>query len=189
MIGKLKGILAEVDNNIGLVGTTGGVFYRVFLTPNLLDKHKVNDKIELYTYLQVREDALVLFGFKTKGEYDFFKMLLSVSGVGPKTAYSVVSFASIDGILKAIKENNTDYLTQIPGLGRKTSVKIIVELSQKLNEEIKLEKMYFSEEDKNVIDALVALGFKSHEAKKVLGKLPKNIALEEKVRQALKLIK
>ena len=96
MIGKLKGKLVEVDKNIGLIETSGGVFYQVYLPPALLTTTYSLQPIELYTYLQVRDDALVLFGFETKKQHDFFLLLLTVSGVGPKTAFNVISFVKLD---------------------------------------------------------------------------------------------
>ncbi len=187
MIGKIKGILSEIEGNVGLIETAGGIYYQVYITPTLLGKNKPPYKVNLYTYLQVREDALVLFGFETKKEYDFFKLLLGVSGVGPKTAFSVISFTGVGDLVEAIKQNNSDIFVKIPGLGKKTALKIILELSQKFSTEFKLEKMYMSEDDKTVVDALVSLGFKTLEAKNILNKLPKNITLEEKIREGIKL--
>ena len=186
MIGKLKGKLVEVDGNVGLIETSGGVFYQVYLPPSLLSKIEHLSPIELYTYLQVRDDALVLFGFETKQQHDFFKLLLSVSGVGPKTAFSVISFVSLDSLVSCMKNNDVDVLTRVPGLGRKTAMKIILELSTKLKSEFDIKNMVMSEEDKTVIDALVSLGYKSHEAKKLLSKLPKNLSIEEKIKESLK---
>lgn len=187
MIGKLKGKIVEVEANRALLETNGGVFYEVFVTPSLLNKEKIPFEVELYTYLQVREDALVLFAFQTKQEYTFFKLLLSVPGVGPKTAYSVISFSKINEMIQAVKDNDSDYFTKVPGLGKKTAMKIILELSQKLETDFKFEKMYMSEDDKTVIDALVSLGFKSIEAKKLLAKIPKGLSLEEKISQGIRL--
>jgi len=186
MIGKIKGKLVEVDSNIGLIETASGVFYRVNLTPFILTNFKLDELLDIYTYLQVRDDALVLYGFSTKKEYDFFKLLLGVSGVGPKTAYGVISFSKIDELIAAVKDNNSDYFSKIPSLGKKTAMKIILELSQKLESEFQLAKMYLSEEDKIVVDALVSLGFKSAEAKKILTKIDKNLSLEDKIKIALK---
>ncbi len=189
MIGKLKGILQEVENTTGLIETSGGVSYLVFLTPSFLKKNRVGGKVEIYTFFHVREDAQVLFGFEAKEENDFFKMLLTVPGVGPKTAYSIISFQTIALTLKAVKENDSDLLTSVPGLGKKTALKIILELSQKLNQEFSFEKMYLSDEDKTVVEALMSLGYRSGEAKKLLPKIPKKLTVEEKVQAALKLIK
>lgn len=189
MIGKLKGILSEIDGNIALIETKGGVFYSSYITPNILSKTKVGSAVEFYTYLQVREDALTLFSFETKDEQSLFDLLLTVPGVGPKTAYLVISYAKVDELIQAVKENNIDFFSRIRGLGKKTAMKIILELSQKLKQEFELKKMYLSEEDRTVVDALVALGFKSHDATNVVSKLPKKLDIEEKIKEALKTIK
>lgn len=185
MIGKLKGKLVGVDKNIGLIETAGGVFYQVFLTPSLISLIPPNSPIELYTYLQVRDDALILFGFETKQQHDFFLLLLSVSGVGPKTAYLVISFLKIEEITKSVFENNIEILTQVPSLGRKTAMKIILELSSRLKTDFDMKNMILSDEDKTVIEALVALGYKASEARTIFSKLPKNLTVEEKIKKAL----
>lgn len=188
MIGKIKGRLVEIDNNIGLVETGCGIFYQVYLPPSLIT-FKLPCPIEVYTHLQVKEDAFILFGFASKKELNFFKMLLTVPNVGPKTAFAIVSYSKIDQLISAIKKNDIDFFTQIPGLGKKTAMKIILEISQKLESEFQLEKMYLTDEDKMVIDALVSLGFKSSEVKKIIPKLSKDLSLEEKIKEALKMIK
>lgn len=186
MIGKIKGIIKEVDSNVGLIETTGGVFYQVFLTPELLkEKGKL---LEIYTYLQVRDDALVLFGFSQKKQLDFFKMLLTVSGIGPKTAFTVVSFSDVENLIKAIKEKNTSFLTDIPGLGKKTGLKILVELSSKIGDSFQKEDLILSDEDKLVVDALLSLGYKTYEIKKALTKVDKKLKVEEKIKAVLKIL-
>lgn len=187
MIGKIKGKLIELEGNVGLIETESGVSYEVNLTPTLISSHELNKSLELYTYFQVRDDAQVLFGFKTRKEQNLFKLLIFVSGVGPKIAFTVVSFSKENELIKAIKMNDVNFFSRIPGLGKKTAMKIILELSQKLQSEFKMEKMYLSEEDKTVVDALVSLGFKSQEAKKIMARLPKNLSVEEKIRQGLRL--
>lgn len=186
MIGKLKGKLIEVSGNIGLVETIGGVCYEVFITPKIISNYQSLKSIELYTYLQVREDALILFGFETKKEYDFFKLLLAVSGVGPKTAFAIISFINVDSIISAIKKNDVEVLTQIPGLGKKTAMKIILELSSKLKTDFDIKNIVLDENDKTFIEALISLGYKSQEAKKILTKIPKNLPVEEKIKIALR---
>lgn len=186
VIGKLKGSLVEVDGNVGLVETNSGVFYRVYLPPSLLSS-PLPSSLEVYTYLQVREDAFVLYGFRSKKEYDFFTLLLAVSGVGPKTAFSIVSFSPIDALLIAVKDNNIEYFSRIPGLGKKTAMKIILELSQKLKTEFKMEQMDLSEEDKTVIEALVSLGFKSQEARQAVSTLSRDLSVEQKITETLRL--
>lgn len=186
MIGKIKGLLSEIDSTTGLIETPSGVFYKVFLPTSLL-LVQTPIKVELYTYLQVREDALVLFGFEHKRDHDLFIMLLSVSGVGPKTAYTVSSNSKPDALIQAVRENNIDYFTKIPGLGKKTAMKILLELSQKMKGEFQLEKMYLSEDDTTVIDALVSLGFKSQDARNILSKIPKELSVEEKIKEGIKI--
>lgn len=186
MIGKLKGKLVEVDKNIGLIETSGGVFYQVFLPTSLTAPTSLNSLIEFYTYLQVRDDALILFGFETKQQNDFFKLLLTVSGVGPKTAFSVISHISLDLLVKSVQSNDVNAFTQVPGLGRKTAMKIILELSSRLKTDFDMKNMILSDEDKTVIEALVALGYKASEARTIFSKLPKNLSVEEKIKEALK---
>lgn len=194
MIGKLKGKLVEVDKNIGLIETSGGIFYQVFLPPSLLSNFQVLDlsssiyhpsSIEIYTYLQVRDDALVLFGFETKQQHDFFLLLLTVPGVGPKTAFSVISYVPLDSLIKFVKSNDVDSFTQVPGLGRKTAMKIILELSSKFKTDFDMKNMVLSDDDQTVISALISLGYKSYDAKKIISKLPKNLSVEEKIKKAL----
>jgi Holliday junction DNA helicase RuvA len=185
MIGKLKGKLVEVDRNIGLIETSGGVFYQVFLPTSLVAKHQLSANIEIYTYLQVRDDALVLFGFETKAQHDFFLLLLTVSGVGPKTAFTVISSLKVEEIIRAVTTNEVDSL-KVPGLGRKTAMKIILELSSKLKTDFDMKNMVMSDDDQTVVSALVSLGYKSYEAKKLVSKLSKHLSVEEKIKEALK---
>lgn len=186
MIGKIKGTLSEIDGNSALIETSSGVFYEVFLTPSLL-LTPLGEQIEIYTYLQVREDAQILFGFKEKKEHSLFKILLSVSGIGPKTAFGIISRTQPEALFKAVSQNDLSYFSKIPGLGKKTAMKLMLELSQKLNQEFQLEKMYTSEDDKLVIDALSSLGFRSVDAKKILSQLPNDLSVENKISQAIRL--
>lgn len=185
MIGKIKGKLIELDGNIGLIETQSGVSYEVFLPTSVLTINKLNTVFEIYTYLQIRDDAHVLYGFQAKKEHVLFKLLTTVPGVGPRTAFTIISFAKEQELITAVKGNDVSFFSEIPGLGKKTAMKIILELSQKLDSEFQLEKMYMSEDDKTVVDALVSLGFKAHDAKKILSKLSKTLTLEEKIREAL----
>lgn len=182
MIGKLKGILSEINGNVGLIETSGGVFYQVYLTNSHVAP---KSPIEIYTYLQVRDDALVLFGFETKAQHDFFLLLLTVPGVGPKTAFNVIKFVSLDSLVSLVKNNDVNGFTKVPGLGRKTAMKIILELSTKLKTNFDMKNMVLSDEDQTVIQALVSLGYKSSEAKTIFSKLPKNLSVEEKIKKAL----
>ena len=186
MIGKITGTLLEIDGNTGLIDTSSGLAYLVYLPIGLLSKMTVGSPISVYTYLQVREDAHVLFGFETKDAYRLFTLLLTVPGVGPKTAYSIIAASSVADLVHAIQGNNVSFLTNIPGLGRKTAMKILLELAQKLHSEFDMATMQVSEEDKTILDALQTLGFKSADAKKVIAKLPKDKSIEDKMREAIR---
>ena len=185
MIGKIKGLLAEADGQMILIETSGGVFYRVYAPPAMFSK-KTGSDIELYTYLQVRDDALVLFGFETKSNYEYFNLLLTVPGVGPKTAFNVMSYAKPYEINQAVRNNDVKFFSKVPGLGKKTAMKIILELSQKLKEEFHMEKMIVSDDDNLVVDALVSLGFKKQDAMKILEKLDATLTVENKIKEAIR---
>lgn len=189
MIGKIKGFVREIDNNQILIETNSGIFFWIFATPRKIANLSVNSAVEIYTYLYFTQENIFLFGFDNKQEFELFKILINITGVGSRIAFSLISFATVEEIIKAVKENNVDFFTQIPGLGRKTSLKILLELSTKLKSEFELERLYLSEEEKTVIDALISLGFKSGQIRKVISKIPKNLTLEEKIKLALKMIK
>jgi Holliday junction DNA helicase RuvA len=186
MIGKLKGVLSTVTGNVGLIETPSGVSYEAYLLPAHLTQHKIGQAIEVFTYLQVRDDALILFGFSNTEQLAFFKLLLTVSGVGPKTAYSVLSHTRITELFGAVRSNDVAYFTQVPGLGKKTAMKIILELSQKIKSEFKMIDMQLSDDDKTAVDALVALGYTVHDARNEISKLPKQITVEEKIKLVLR---
>lgn len=188
MIGKLKGILSYIDRNNCLIDTVGGVSYELYTTPSFLLKNKVGDVVEIITYLQVKDDGLVLFGFENKDDHSFFKMLLTVSGVGPKTAFNIISSSKTEEIIKGIKENNVSVFSGILGLGKKTALKIILELSGKLNARYELPNDVVSDDNKTVIAALTSLGFTPQEARTVLPKIQNDQSVEKRISQAIKLL-
>ena len=185
MIGKIKGKLIDIEGNKGLIETASGLSYEVFLVPSIIKNNILGKSIEIFTQFIVREDSQTLYGFVDKSEINIFKMLLSISGIGPKVAYGVISFSNPDDLISAVKNNDVDFFTRVPGLGKKTALKIVVELSGKLETGFSIAKVYMSEEDKLVLDALVSLGFKTEEAKNIMTNIPKNITVEEKIKKAL----
>ena len=187
MIGKIKGTLVEFFSNEGLIETSGGVYYRVFV-PISFRSLQLPASVEVYTYLHVREDALILYGFESRADLELFMMLHSVSGVGPKTAFSVSSFVSPEELRHAIKNNDVTYFTRIPGLGKKTALKIILELSSKMKEHISLSALHLSEEDEAVISGLVSLGFGAQEVRAVISKIDKDKTLEQRITEGIKLL-
>ncbi len=190
MIGKIKGILREINENIGLIETKGGIFFNVYLPPDLLKDHFINQQLEIYTYLQIREDIMILYGFQTQESYNLFTELLTVDSVGPKTAFNITCFASPKKIIEAIIGNQVEYLNSIPGLGKKTALKIIVELGQKFKKtDFKFDDLNISQKDKDLIETLLALGFNKKQIYPILRKVDLNLSLEERVKQALKMLK
>lgn len=188
MIGKIKGKLSEVDGNIGLIETPSGLYYQVYMTSTLLAKYLMGEPIEIYIYHHIREDTQLLFGFQDKQEYKLFILLINVSGVGAKTAYSIISHARVEEIVNAVKNNDAKAFTKIPGLGKKTSLKIILELSSKFKSEFVFQNDYVSPEDDTVVQALSALGFAASDAREILSKIDQDLSMEEKVKAGIKLL-
>ncbi|OGK16576.1 Holliday junction DNA helicase RuvA [Candidatus Roizmanbacteria bacterium RIFCSPHIGHO2_01_FULL_39_12b] len=186
MIGKIKGILTEVKGNRGYVKTTSGISYLVYLTPYFLDK--VGQNIEPYTHFQIKDDDQVLFGFENYGQYSLFQQLISVDGVGPKSAFSMVSYADFSQLMSAIESNDVYFFESIPGVGKKTASRIILDLSGKLAKQVSVDSLITNAEDVTVIEALRSLGFKEGDIKKHLKEVDKTLSLEEKIKQIIMLM-
>jgi Holliday junction DNA helicase RuvA len=150
---------------------------------------KPGEAVKLFSYLYVREDALDLYGFLTEKELIFFEMLISVSGVGPKSALAILDITSLDELSAAIKEGRPDLLTRASGIGRKTAERVIVELRTKVQSAksgLVVEKM---DTDADLIDALTGLGYRREEARGALAKVdPKLRGMEERLKAALALL-
>ncbi len=188
MIGKLKGTIAEVEGNVMLLETSGGVFYTLFCMPDLISSGGIGDSLEMYTYLQVREDALTLFGFSNKAAHKLFQMLLSVDGVGPKLGFAIVSFTDSTKVTEAVIAQNVGFFSAIPGVGKKTAQKILLELSSKFNQEFAPKNQVLTVEDRTIVDALNALGFDKIESKGILTQLESSQTIENKIKQAIQLL-
>lgn len=133
----------------------------------------VGTEATLATYLAVKQDGLELYGFNTPEDRDFFELILSVSGIGPKTALSVLRKAPRDSIVGAIGTRDLNYLTKVVGLGKKSAEKMLVELTDKVGPQS------HSVEDSEVFDTLVALGYTEREARKALQTIPEGIGGKE----------
>jgi holliday junction DNA helicase RuvA len=164
MIGSLKGTIELLDNPYAIINV-GGVGYKVLLYNSLLAQIKLNDQIKLYIHTHVKEDALDLFGFSSLEDLKLFENLISVSGVGPKTASSLFSHGTKNEIVEAIIKGNVDFFTSVPRLGKKNAQKIIIELKNKMGS---LEDLDLSEEgqqlNSEVLSALKGFGFSAKEA-------------------------
>lgn len=168
MIGLVYGTLLEKNGPILLIETTGGVAYEIMVTPISAAEFLVGANVRLYTYLKVSESAQELFGFATTVERDFFKLLLTVSGIGPKSALNILGLGSVNNIQAAIARGDIAYLTGVQGMGKKTAERVVVELKAKLKGASSIEGELPSGATDvlgDVVDGLVAMGYSSAEAR------------------------
>lgn len=184
MIAYLKGKVVNGGSN-HIILDVNGIGYKIFTTKF----PPVGSEQKFLVHEVIREEIYDLYGFQTEEELGLFEKLLSVNGVGPKAALSILSYASSDQIISSIATDDISFFQGVPGVGKKVAGKIILELKSKLTSlegnEVLAKMGQEAEED--VVDALVSLGYKKQEAQKVISKLPKNIdQSEEKVRWCLK---
>jgi Holliday junction DNA helicase RuvA len=186
MIYSIKGSLALKEGNFAVV-ETGGLGMKLFASKQTLEAlPAAGAEVKFFCHLHVREDALDLFGFTTADELEFFEMLISVSGVGPKSALAILDTAPLDELSAAIKEGRPDLLTRAAGIGRKTAERVIVELRSKVQSSKSgavVEKM---QTDSDLVEALTSLGYRRDEARVALGKVGTEIeGAEARLRAAL----
>ncbi len=182
MIGYLKGKIKYIDNNIIIIDC-GNIGYNVYVTPKVLSK-QIGDEIEIYIYEAIREDAYDLYGFLMPGELDFFKNLISVKGIGPKSAMNIISSSDINTLKEGILTGDIGYVSKVKGIGKKTAERIVLELSGKLNINEILEENNYSSDD--AVSGLISLGYSEKDSKEMLKNIDKNLPLEERIKKALK---
>ncbi|MFA6416063.1 MAG: Holliday junction branch migration protein RuvA [Candidatus Paceibacterota bacterium] len=186
MIGQLRGKLSDSGEKF-IIFDVGGVGYKVFTTPETKHNLIKNQEAVMQTHLVVREDALDLYGFATKEELGFFELLLGVSGVGPKSALSVLTLATPNTLIQAISGNNTDYLIKVSGIGRKLAEKIVLELKDKVEHLESHTEISDIRQDTDTILALQAMGYVERDIRDTLKKIPAEITdTGEKIKFALK---
>lgn len=186
MIGLLTGVIA-FRNDPYVIIDVHGVGYKVLASSQVLASSRTGDSITAFIHTHVREDALELFGFSTEQDLKVFEYLISVNGIGPKTAMGVFNVGSREEILGAIRRADVDFFTGVPRLGKKNAQKIIIELKNKLGSGEDLDLSEGTEEEMEVITALVSMGFSEREARiavKGIGEKGKNMS--EKVKLALR---
>ena len=188
MIGSIKGkIILKTDKFV--IVETGGVGYKISVSPEALSQvKKENEEVLLWTHTHVREDALHLYGFLDRPELEFFEMLISVSGIGPKGALSILGIASIETLKRAIKTGDTSYLTKISGIGRKTAEKIVIELRDKIANYTGDQNDTSLQGELDVMEALKSLGYGQNEIREALKKVTPEANLNTKIKEALKIL-
>jgi Holliday junction DNA helicase RuvA len=186
MIASLKGKIDLLGPDWAVINV-GGVGYKVFVSTSTLSQIQNAAEVKLFTHLQVREDALTLFGFTTYEDLGIFDTMLSVSGIGPKLALALLSAFKADELATIIATGNDAMLCTVPGVGKKTASRIILELKDKVARSWAATPMAGGAGDSEVLAALAALGYTSAEAAKAVVALPKDptLSLEDKIRLTL----
>ena len=169
---------------------TGPVSWEIAVPKPLISHSEKASAIDLFTYLHVRENSMELFGFDTYEQRHLFKLLIDISGVGPKSALGILSQAVVDEIKKAVQTNNTLVFTSVSGIGQKGANRIILELKSKLEKDDSFDISQLTEdkETSNVIAALVGLGYTKNEARRAVREADPKLGLQEKVRACLKIL-
>ena len=187
MISRLRGKAVAWDAE-GLVLDVNGVGYRIHATPTAIHSADGADEVTLETHLHVREDALQLYGFADAGERELFEQLLAVSGVGPKVALAIVSGYSPAELRRAIVREDAALFQTIPGIGKKTAQRVVLELKEKITPLTAVEAPHLGAGDGHMVarDALVELGYSVAEAEQRLAETDPDLPPAERVRQALR---
>ncbi len=194
MIYNLKGKLTVCDINF-IVVECGGVGFKCFTTLNTVKQiGKVGSEVNVFTHLSVREDAMDLYAFATPAELDAFKLLITVSGIGPKAAASILSELTPDRLALCIASGDAKSITAAQGVGKKTAERVVLELKDKMNG-IVSESVSSSVNNASSVEtssaseavaALVALGYSQSDAAVVVGSLDKSMSVDEMIRHGLK---
>lgn len=188
MIASLTGKPSVIGPDSLLIDVSG-VGYRVIVSPRILSVAAKETTVRLWIHTHVREDMLDLFGFLTSEELTFFKILLTISGIGPRTALAVLNF-DVSEIKQAVVKGDVEFFSLVPRLGKKNAQKIIIELRPKLGSLGEFDLVgEAGSETQDVIAALTTMGFSTVEARSALGKLPKEaMSVGQKIKEALKVL-
>jgi len=186
MIAQLTGTIAHLDLKFVILNVNG-VGYKVFTINEDLAALSIGAEVVMWVHTTVREDALDLYGFTKKENQDFFELLITVSGIGPKSAMGILSAASAENLREAIVSGESSYLTKIGGIGKKVAEKILLELKGKVQGDDGEFTSKRGKNDVDALDALRALGYSHKEAREALEKVPATVKDPgEKVKAALK---
>src|ERR1700712_1665060 len=186
MIGRLTGVLAEKSPPQLLIDVNG-VGYEVDVPmSSFYNLPALGERVTLLTHFVVREDAQVLFGFLTHDERATFRLLVKISGVGPRTALSILSGLSVNELAQAVSLQESARLVKVPGIGKKTAERLLLELKGKLGDALTAPTSIANDSQADILQALIALGYNDREAALALKKLPTDIGVSEGIKLALK---
>ena len=188
MIVGLQGTLESLGSDWAIINV-GGISFQVYMpTSTLSTLGAIGKKVKLHTHLQMREDGATLYGFGSADELRLFQILMTVTGIGPKLSLGMLSAMRVEQLTMAIATGSTDLLTTIPGIGKKTANRIILELKDKLSAGwVSTPATQFDAENADVVTALTSLGYSIAEATRAVATLPASskLTLEEKIKLAL----
>jgi Holliday junction DNA helicase RuvA len=186
MIGRLTGTLAEKAPPQLLIDCHG-VGYEVDVPMSTFyNLPAVGERIALLTHLVVREDAQLLYGFLTAAERSTFRELLKIAGIGPRTALAILSGLSVAELAQAVAQQQAGRLTKVPGIGKKTAERLLLELKGKLAPDLSSQASTTTDVQADIVQALVALGYHEREAAAALKALPPEVGVAEGIKSALK---
>jgi Holliday junction DNA helicase RuvA len=192
VIGSLRGTVVERDASGEALVEVGGVGYRVLVPLGAIAMLEPGAAAFLFTHLHVRDDAMTLYGFPTREERDTFEVLLAAAGVGPTLALKILSVHSPNALSRAVADEDLEALTLVPGVGKRTAERLMVELRARLELPVATTSIVGSSEEQHaraeVRDALTALGYGPDEVRAVLARLPDDGSVQELLRSALRML-
>jgi holliday junction DNA helicase RuvA len=187
MIGHVAGNVRAVRSTYCIVNV-GGTGYKIFCTKETLASLKPEKAAALWTHLAVRESALDLYGFAREEDLRFFELLLTVSGIGPKSALAILDIAAVETLRSAVSKGNAGYMTKVSGIGKKTAEKIVLELREKVGLGDEASGRALSG-DEGALEAMRSLGYSQQEAREALRKVPTDVeGVNDRLREALKIL-
>ena len=186
MIGRLSGLLLD-KNPAQLIVDCNGVGYEVSVPMSTFyNLPATGERVTLLTHMVVREDAQLLYGFGTSQERELFRQLIKISGIGARTALGILSGMSVNDLAQAVTLQEVGRLTRIPGIGKKTAERLLLELKGKLGAELGTATGTEGESSNDVLSALLALGYSEKEALLAIKQVPAGSSVSDGIRQALK---
>lgn len=189
MIARIEGIIVHIADKFVIVDVSG-VGYKLYITTENISSSGLGDHSSFWVHTAVRENSIDLYGFKSMNEMSFFELLLDVSGIGPRSALSILAIAPIDTLKRAIATGDTGYLNKVSGIGKKTAEKIIIELRDKLQAfKNDNDTPGLLRDESDILEALKSLGYSQNEARDALKQVPSTtLGTNARIKEALQVL-